>query len=233
MNNKIISIKEYKRKKASLINETEFIYSNTGKLVKSVSDRVVTLFDEKENIKEQIYVKEDLKTKYFYNEDNKLIKTIDVMVDMDGNEEIIIDSEVIYIHSDNYKKLTKVNPDKSTEYFEYDDRGNMILYGRYILGKETRKCYYDDDNNCIKEELYLDNEDKPFITKEFLIIKGINSVLIKSIDSTKYIKYDKNKKEKYYEDDYCIRESEYDISGKKVKETHILKNFFNKLIEID
>ncbi|MHC1684224.1 MAG: RHS repeat-associated core domain-containing protein [Clostridiaceae bacterium] len=141
-------------------NTTSYEYDSAGDLVsvKNPADATVKFkYDSKHNIVEIIDPKGVAVARNEYDENGRLIATIDAngnrmeySHDIEGRQEVVKDrlgNTTVFTYDDKGKVLSKTDALGNTESFTYDDKGNNLTYTDAL--KNTWSYKYDDKNNLV------------------------------------------------------------------------------------
>ena len=224
---KIISMNKFRAKKEEEKQIKEYFYREDGRILRTETDNVIELFDEKERLKETKIINLGISTIYFYNEDtNKLNATQDYKNGITP----IKDTLVQYRYFDDTNIISYGRNNKEVITYDKLGRKKTLRRKNKFIDWLFKFYYLGNSDEEIKVEQYIDEE---LISITDYTIKRTPEKMIK-IDNktgeTLVKKYNENNEIIYKEDGFSIVEYEYENSKLKREIVWFKNGKFDELI---
>lgn len=223
---KVILMEKFRAKKEEEKHVKEYFYSEDGRILRTETDEIIEIFDEKERLREVKIVNIGISTRYFYNEDtDKLSATQDYR-----RGEPIEDTLVKYRYLDNADIIDYSNNNKEIITYDRLKRKKTLIRNNGFVDWKFKYEYLGDTNEEIKVEQIIDGE---LVSVTEYTVKEIDDGIIKINNSNGEIlvkKYDLNNNLVYKESEFSIVEYVYEDSKLKKEIIWFKNDKFDELL---
>lgn len=226
--NKVILMDKFRAKREEEKHIKEYFYREDGRLLRTETEEIIELFDEKERLKETKIINIGISTIHFYDEDtNKLNATQDYKNGITP----IKDTLVQYRYLDDTNIVIDYGKN-NREIVTYDELGRKKTLRRKneFINWFFKYYYSGNSDEEIKVEQYIDGE---LISVIDYTIKRTTDCVIKinnRTGETLVKKYDRDGKLVYKEDEFSIVEYVYENSKIKKEIIWFKNGKFDELI---
>lgn len=224
---KVILMDKFRAKKEEEKHIKEYFYREDGRLLRTETEEIIELFDEKERLKETKIINMGISTIHFYDEDtNKLNATQDYKNGITPIKDTLI--QYRYLENTDIIDYGKNNK----EIITYDELGRKKTLRRKneFINWFFKYSYLKDTNEEILVEQFVDEK---LVSVTNYNIKKISNGIIKinsKTGETLVKKYDKDGKLVYKEDEFSIVEYIYEDSKIKKEIIWFKNGKFDELI---